>query len=791
MASSNHRKPRASVHPPPPPPRRVPFVPPPPPSTPQTSSNKTVPVVKTDGGIHQAFPPPPRTKRGTHRNLSRKNSLSGPTSSAKEFGSINEYALKPNDSATFSQKKLNSANSTGAGSSVGTGIYSANFMEMLNKADTSVEDAQNMLKLLEMAKLDVSLSIASAKESDSQYIVSLNQEPLDRELEGLTYFATSGPGNSLCDNPPQSFEALKMLYGEDSFILMKDPSDFSARDAVGPGKSVSGGAPLLSDRQLTALFAMDSSFLEEIDPISFEERLQRTRGSSCRELHSGPGRARSKSRESFRPETRRRSPLPRRLSNSLLRKDSNTSANSLHKLLSMKKTSSRRDRLTRSRSCEPGFDSTTLSNIAPSPPHAMSRASTRNIKVNPDQLKQAYMEGMGVRQTTVPVSSPHTKKKSAPPPQGNPLPSRRTSNLDKNEGDDVHCLSDSYAKILTMAQRMSSNTSLGKHETLSDKQYRKDTRGRPPTKKQEKGKAHRDRNSMTSRDTNDSCAEMSGAETSQISQNGRRSKSKRLAACQQRKLQHEKRKQEKNRDKGHLTCKSRHYKQQFNGGGNQSAASYANTKKSGISSFLQKNKDRCASSLGTAATGSTDFISSSLSTTDSRSHQSLGSRKSFESGRSKKSIKSLLSSKLRVRNRSKKEALRRASSMGLCSTSLVRTFEREESLFRRSMPDQILNNSIRSSSSSMGSGSILSAAADIFQQQSIPVDINKPFTFDDASSCSSSLSCYSDNESDFDVGSSSQESNLKPMLASVAEAVDYINGQNKMEKLVSKVRHFL
>jgi len=91
----------------------------------------------------------------------------------------------------------------------------------------------------------------------------------------------------------------------------------------------------------------------------------------------------------------------------------------------------------------------------------------------------------------------------------------------------------------------------------------------------------------------------------------------------------------------------------------------------------------------------------------------------------------------------------------------------------------------------MGSGSILSAAADMFQNQSISVKINRPVIFDDASSCSSSLSCYSDDESDFDDVRHSEESNLMPTMPSVAEAVNYINGQNKMEKIVSKVKHFL
>ncbi|KAL7476918.1 hypothetical protein ACHAW6_002747 [Cyclotella cf. meneghiniana] len=789
MASANHRKSRAAVHPPPPPPRRVPFVPPPPPSTPPVSSNKPTPMVKLDGSLHQAFPPPPRTNKSVAiNNLSRKNSLPGPSVSRKDFNGVNKQSLKSN--AAPPHKKVSCAVSTGAGSSVGSGMYSASFMEILKKVDTTTEEAENMLKLLKLAKQELSSSIASDKESDSQHIDSVQQESLDRELEGLTYFPVGR------DNPPRPYDALTMLYGEDSRMLLKDPSDTSTRDSlVGPGKSASGGAPLLTDRQLTALFAMDASFLEEIDPTSFEEKPQGKRASSSPELvRSLQSRVRSKSRESLCRDVRRRSPLPRRISNTLSRKDSNCSADSLFKMVSSKKTPSNRDRLIRSRSCEPGFHSTQFSGISPSPQNTASKRSTRNTKAKSDKLKRTCSEGMGTRHKVVTAPPTQTQKKSATSPPVSSLPKRRTSAIDKNEGDDVHCLSDSYAKMLTIAQRMSSNRSFDEEITKSpsDKQYWKGLRGRPKSENQANGEAKNTRIRTKSRDTYDSCGEMSGAEASQISRSSRKDKSKRMVAKQRKTLVHEKLNQNKTQERCDLTQNSRRH--QYKGGENHLAASSSSTKKSGIAAFLQKSKERCANSLGTAATGSTDFISSSLSTADSRStrrsRQSSVSRKSFESGRSKKSIKSMLSSKIRVRNRSKKESLRRASSMGLCSTSLVRTFEREESLLRRSMPDPILSSSIRSSSS-MGSGSILSAAADIFQNQSISVNINRPVIFDDASSCSSSLSCYSDDESDCDDVLFSEESNLMPMMASVAEAVEYINGHNEIEKFVSKVKHFL
>jgi hypothetical protein len=70
----------------------------------------------------------------------------------------------------------------------------------------------------------------------------------------------------------------------------------------------------------------------------------------------------------------------------------------------------------------------------------------------------------------------------------------------------------------------------------------------------------------------------------------------------------------------------------------------------------------------------------------------------------------------------------------------------------------------------------------MFTQQSLPGNL----TYDEAMSCSSSISFY-DDDSDYDSGDSS----VIPRMASVAEAVEHLNSQNKIEKFVSKVKHFL
>ena len=70
----------------------------------------------------------------------------------------------------------------------GTEVCSENFIEMLSKADMTIKDAENMLKLLEMAKLEMNLNMISGEESDWQGVDSSRQEALARELEDRHFF---------------------------------------------------------------------------------------------------------------------------------------------------------------------------------------------------------------------------------------------------------------------------------------------------------------------------------------------------------------------------------------------------------------------------------------------------------------------------------------------------------------------------------------------------------------------------------------------------------------------------
>ncbi len=76
-----------------------------------------------------------------------------------------------------------------------------------------------MLKLLEMAKLEMNLNMISGEESDWQGVDSSRQEALARELEDRHSFSSDVPCTSLCNIHPQAFEALMMLYCQDSFYL--------------------------------------------------------------------------------------------------------------------------------------------------------------------------------------------------------------------------------------------------------------------------------------------------------------------------------------------------------------------------------------------------------------------------------------------------------------------------------------------------------------------------------------------------------------------------------------------
>ncbi|KAL3789556.1 hypothetical protein HJC23_001364 [Cyclotella cryptica] len=272
----------------------------------------------------------------------------------------------------------------------------------------------------------------------------------------------------------------------------------------------------------------------------------------------------------------------------------------------------------------------------------------------------------------------------------------------------VRSFASSYDDMMSLAQRMSSNRSLGEPSILespAEKQPGKNHRGRPKSTKQMRGRGRSAQRNKNTRDTYESSGELSGAETSQ---NSRKSKNSRLVASRLRKIEHEKRKKERMHERSKTPQdRSRSLDRRYSRGDHKQcqgkvAARIVPKNKSGITRLLQSKMDRLANCLGRSAAGSTHIMSGSLSTADSRStrhsRQSWDCRKSLESGPSKKSTKSLSSPKMRI----------------------------------------------------MRSGTILSAAADIFQHQCIQVSVDAAVMLDDEASCNSSLSCYSENTSDSD-----------------------------------------
>ncbi|KAL7486380.1 hypothetical protein ACHAW6_011988 [Cyclotella cf. meneghiniana] len=576
-------------------------------------------------------------------------------------------------------------------------------MEMLNKADTTIKDAENMLKLLEMAKHEMSSNMMNAEESDRQGVDSSGQEALVRELEDRHSFSSDVPCTSLCNIQPQAFEALKMLYGQDSFYLAQGR-------ATRPRKPYSHGSPVdtiedappISAKQLTDLFATESSSMEGIDPGCFEECPKaKEYSSSPRDLV-----VRNGSREllGYR-EVGRVTPRHAR-DLKIFRSDSNFLAVRLDRQAERNKPPPCRHLAIRSKSCDIGYDSSELSDISPSSHYPRNIISTRNAKASSKQFKRACSEGVGNEHKLVPRPLSHLNKHSIRVQQSVVPSNKPYSKNDKcNDGDNA-CLPGSYAEIMNLARRMSSNRSLGEPSVLkspNDEQYWKRLRGRSKSKKQMRGKGLSAKIIRTNCDTYDSCGELSGADISQIGQINR----KNTVASRCKTIDLEKSKQEGMQECKTLNARSQCLDRLYSRGrhqhskrnGNQVSDPIVNKNKIENVRRLRKNKNPLANSLGRAGTGSTDNISGSLSTADSKStrgmNQSWDGRKSFESGPSKKSTKSVLFSKRKI----------------------------------------------------MDSGNILSAAADIFQHQCIQVKLDKPNVFNGESSCDSSLSCYSENTS--------------------------------------------
>ncbi|KAL7517729.1 hypothetical protein ACHAWX_002626 [Stephanocyclus meneghinianus] len=699
MAYSNHQKPHTAVQSPPPPQRRTPFEPP---SPPPAYIHIPISIGKIDESVCQAFPSPLRANGiDDHKKVRRKQCLLGRSATCRE-------PLKSIDKVSHHDDKCNDASIIDAVSIDGTEVCSANFMEMLNKADTTIKDAENMLKLLEMAKHEMSSNMMNAEESDRQGVDSSEQEALVRELEDRHSFSRDVASMPLCNIQPHAFEALKMLYGQDSFYLTQGRASRPRKPySHGSPDDTIEDAPPISAKQLTDLFATESSSMQGIDPGCFEECPKAKESSSSpRDLV-----VRNESRELL--GYREVGPVTPRQARELklLRSNSNSLAVRLDRLDERNKPPPCRHLAIRSKSCDIGYDSSELSDISPSSHHPRNIKSARNAKASSKQFKRACSEGVGNEHKLVPPPLTHLNKHSIPVPQSVVHTSKPNAKNDKcNDGDNT-CLPGSYADIMSLARRMSSNRSLGEPSVLNspnDEQYWKSLRGRSKSKKQMRGKGLSAKSIRTPCDTYDSCGGLSGAEISHIGQISRKNTTKKIVASRCRTIDREKSKQEGIQECNALNVRSQCLDRLYSRGrhqhskrnGNQVSDPIVNKNKIENVRRLRKNKNPLANSLGRAGTGSTDNISGSLSTADSKStrgmNQSWDGRKSFESGPSKKSTKSLLFSKRKI----------------------------------------------------MDSGNILSAAADIFQHQCIQTKIDKPDVYNRESSCDSSLSCYSENTSD-------------------------------------------
>ncbi|KAL3785023.1 hypothetical protein HJC23_007944 [Cyclotella cryptica] len=702
MASSKIRKPHTVVAPPPPP-RRVPIEQrSPPPAT------ITIPISigKVDEPVYQTFHPPHRTNsRDVHKNVCPKDGLSGRSASCPD-------ELTSIDEVNHRHDKLSGAMTVDANDNDDPRFYSEYLRDILDKSDSTVKDAENMLKLLDMDKLDEESSFPTIEESEDRFDSTWRKESLDSRLGDPTYFRED-PIVSSVDIEPEAFETLKMLYGQDSFHLTQNRAPGLSKPSPREASAIEDNQ-LVSNRQSIALFPTESSSFGHVDPSYLEDSPHgKNSASSSRDLVcSRQGLVRRESSDILCPRRiGRESPVRGKQLNTLIGGDSNRSPDSCSKLAPINKPTHRRDLLIRSRSCDIVFDSSEVADISPLTHHPTKVKSTRHARANSSQFKRTRSEGTGMKPKVVPPPPPHPRKKSTPLPQLTSHSKRPNPTSDRNSNEGEYCLAGSYDDMMSLAHRMSSERSLGEPSILkspTDEQYWRILRGKPKSKKQMRGRGQSAKKNRIHGDNYDSCGEMSGAETSQ---NSRKSKNTRRAASRLRKMEDEKRRQELMQEKckplngrsqslDKLCSGGRH--QQCRGDRNHTSSLIVTKKKSGIACLFQRNKDRLANSIGRSATGSTDIISGSVSTTDSRSTRksppSWDGRKSFESRPSKKSTKSLLFSKRRV----------------------------------------------------MDSGTILSAAADIFQHQCIQVNINKTALFHDEASCDSSLSCYSEDTFDFE-----------------------------------------
>ncbi|KAL3789555.1 hypothetical protein HJC23_001363 [Cyclotella cryptica] len=381
MISSNHRRFRTEVHESPPSPKRFPFE-----SRWQPPASITIPILigNFDESADRAPSPLPKTNG---MDIHKKISLI--------------------DEVTSHHDKFNNAIIIGASTTDDSSVYTANFTEIMNKADKITKDAENILKLLED---DMDSSVTSFLDSYYQDVHSWRQESLDYELEDVANFSSDDPSMSSGIIQSQAFELLDMLYGRDSFRLAQNHAarrrNTSSRDAPVEGNE---GDQLVSTRQLTALFATESSFVEEIDPSRPQNSPQRKNTSSSpRDLVlSRQEHVRNESRNVFGSRGNGHdSPRRRRQANTRSRTMSTCSANNLCRQAVPNKPPRFRDLVIRSRSCEIDVDSSDILDISPLTHHPRNLESA---KAHSSPFRRTHSEGTGNKPKVVPPPPPHPK----------------------------------------------------------------------------------------------------------------------------------------------------------------------------------------------------------------------------------------------------------------------------------------------------------------------------------------------------------------------------------------------
>ena len=447
-----------------------------------------------------------------------------------------------------------------------------------------------------------------------------------------------------------------------------------------------------------------------------------------------------------------------------------------------------------------------------------TQRSKPNVDTNTSQpFYRSSSDGMGSR-----FHIPRHKSIPPPPPPGRkksycaPTPPVRQQVI----RDDI------FASMIDQAERLSSNRSINTPsvlETPHDEQYWLSVRGNAKSRSQMKGKGH---SAKTKRDPIDS---------SDIGGDPDTTKDARLLASQRRKIEHEKRKQMRSAEKLISSCPSLHSSTDpYDSGGEDFGTGASQGSRLRKSSNVSKSRQIVANrTIKLEYEKGEKFIqmhqkkkhlnqrSRSLDRHDSR-HQSRPHNRKEKQAQGVSMMKKtgifvllkgkkeryanesdMINKKLSIqsmfdtmsvgssrsgRSKNSRKSCRSANSRRTQDSKYSRNSKRSLRSFRKANEDSRSKNDIdtNSGTNSAGSGHIpnLSAEADLFQQQHIPGKMSEPIQFDGAMSCSSSLSVYSDEDLDSDTSS-------VLIMASVAEAVEHLNSQNKIEKFVSKVKNLI